>query len=344
MKTRLPYLLQPYNICHFKDSIFYVGNRKTYPNEKSFVECSCCKEIGDALRLMITQGGGPLQVSLTAFRYIASQMDRKILPFSFDSLEKEILFIVKARVTNTTMKRCVYNILDIMRNRFIDPTFSPTDLVIELNQIIDEKEREFDDIYYKMGKLGSSLIKDNDTILTTCFAEHSFILSVYFAQEDGKKVSVLVNETRPYFQGTRLTAPSLDELKIDVKIISDAMGSFFMQKNMINQYMSAADLVCMDGTVVNKIGTNQNAICAKYYNIPYTAFAMSPDPTKITSDDIQMEYRDGNELLKYDDKFIGKKTISALYPAFDIIDKSLVSNIVTNKGIFKADEIKGVFK
>ncbi len=344
MNTRLPYLLQPYNICHYKDSIFYIGNRKNYPNEKSFVECTCCKQIGDALRLMITQGGGPLQVALTAFRYIASQMDRNILPFSFDTLEREILYIVKARVTNTTMKRCVYDVLDIIRNRFIDPTFNSTDLIIELNKIIDEKEKEFDDVYYNMGKLGSTLIKDNDTILTTCFAEHSFILALYFAKEDGKDVSVLVNETRPYFQGTRLTAPSLNELSIDVKIISDGMGSFFMQKNMINQYMSAADLVCMDGSVVNKIGTNQNAICAKYYNIPYTAFAMSPDPSKSTLKDVQMEYRDGSEILKLNDKYIGDKEISALYPAFDVIDKSLVTNIVTNKGIFKVDEIRGVFK
>ncbi|MCY1152453.1 MAG: translation initiation factor 2 [Sphaerochaetaceae bacterium] len=344
MNTRLPYLLQPYNICHFKDSTFYIGNRKTYPNEKSFVECTSCKQIGDALRMMITQGGGPLQVALTAFRYIASEMDRKILPFSYNSLEKEILYIVNARVTNTTMKRCVYSVLDILRNRFIDPTFNTTDLIIEINKIIDDKESEFNEIYFNMGKLGSSLIKDNDTILTTCFAEHSFILSVYFAKESGKKVSVLVNETRPYFQGTRLTAPSLHELKIDVKIISDAMGSFFMQKNMISHYMSAADLVCMDGTVVNKIGTNQNAICAKYYNIPYTAFAMSPDPSKNTSEDIQMEYRDGSEILKYNDEYIGDKTITALYPAFDVVDNSLVTNIVTNKGIFKTNEIRGVFK
>lgn len=343
MSIRLPYLLQPYNICHFKDSTFYIGNRKAFPSEKSFVECNSCQQIGDALKQMITQGGGPLQVALTAFRYIASQMERKRIEFSYDSLEREISYIVRARVTNTTMKRSVHRVLNLMKNRFIDPTFNQTDLIIEINEIIDKIEEEKNDTYYKMGKLGSSLIKDEDTILTTCFAEHSFILSLYFAMQEGKKVSVLVNETRPYFQGSRLTAPSLKEMLIPVKIISDGMGSYFMHKNMIKHYMTAADLVCMDGTVVNKIGTNQNAICAKYYNIPYTAFAMAPDTTKSTSDDIQMEYRDGLELLKIDDKFISDKDIKALYPAFDIIESSLVTNIVTPKGIFKPNQIRGVF-
>ncbi len=122
------------------------------------------------------------------------------------------------------------------------------------------------------------------------------------------------------------------------------MGSFFMQKDLVTHYMTAADLVCMDGTVVNKIGTNQNAICANYYNIPYTAFAMSPDTTKDSYKDVHMEYRDGNELLQVEDKFIGDPNIGALYPAFDIVKKELVTNIVTGKGVFKPDEIRGVFK
>ncbi len=344
MIETLPYLLQPYNICHFEGSTFYIGNRKTFPKEKGFVECQNCQQIANALKLMITQGGGPLQVALTAFRYIASEMDNNNIPFSYTHLENEIDYIVRARVTNTTMKRTVDSVLSQIKPRFIDPTFNTTDLIIELNSIIDKIEKDYDEIYYKMGILGASLLRDNDTILTTCFAEHTLLLSIYLAKESGKQISVLVNETRPYFQGTRLTAPSLNELSIDVKIISDSMGSFYMGKNMIQHYMSAADLVCMDGTVVNKIGTNQNAICAKYYNIPYTAFAISPDSTKKTFNDIQMEYRNPNELLMINDKYIGDPKINALYPAFDIVKSELVTNIVTNKGVFKPNQIRGVFE
>jgi methylthioribose-1-phosphate isomerase len=344
MKVKLPYLLQPYNICHFVDSTFYIGNRKLFPKEKSFVTCTNCQQIGDCLKMMITQGGGPLQVALTSFRYIANEMDRYSIPFTYKSLETEILYIVNARVTNTTMKRCVNDILNTVKPRFLDSLFTPTDLLILINILVDKIENDFDETYYRMGKLGSTLIKDKDTILTTCFAEHTLLLSLYFAQKEGKDIRVLVNETRPYFQGTRLTAPSLKELNIDVKIISDAMGSFFMEKKQIQHYMSAADLVCMDGTVVNKIGTNQNAICANYYNIPYTAFSIAPDLAKESYEDIRMEYRSPSELLVYNEEYIGDSTIGALYPAFDIIDPKLVTNIVTNKGILKPSQIRGVFK
>lgn len=342
MDLKLPYLLKPYNICHFNDSIFYIGNRKVFPKEKSFYACSNCKEIANALKLMITQGGAPLQVALTSFRYIASEMQKEHIKFNFNNLKKEIMYIVKARVTNTTMKRCVEKILKHYEIRFSDSHYDINTFIKEINKTIDQIESDYNKLYYNMGQYGASLIKDGDKILTTCFAEHTFLLSIYYAKLANKKVKVYVNETRPYFQGIRLTAPSLYELGIDVKIISDSMGSFLMQRGEITHYMSGADLVCMDGSVVNKIGTNQNAICAKYYNIPYTAFSMAPDKSKKSYKDVEMEYRDPKELLMIDNEYIGDKNISAIYPAFDIIREDLVTNIVTNKGIFKPNEIKEV--
>ncbi len=344
MNLPLPYLLQPENICYFDDNFFYIGNRKTFPKVKEFYKCNNCLEISIALGEMITQGGGPLQVALTSFRYIARLMDRNIIPFSYIALEENINLIKNARKTNTTMSRCINEILQEYNSKMKNEYYSLCDFIIDINNTIDKKEKEFDDMYNNMGKYGASLIKDNDTILTTCFAEHSFLLSLFYAKEMGKRIKVLVNETRPYFQGTRLTAPSIYEMNIDVEIISDAMGSFFMQRGEINQYMSAADLVCMDGTVVNKIGTNQNAICANYYNIDYTAFAMSPDKNKNSFEDITIEYRDSKELLEINGEIIGDNRINALYPAFDIIESKLVTNIVTNKGIFKPNEIKGVYR
>ncbi|MGD1822489.1 MAG: translation initiation factor 2 [Pleomorphochaeta sp.] len=343
MDLNLPYLLKPQNICYFNDSSFFIGNRKKYPIEKSYYKCTNCNEIAVALKNMITQGGAPLQIALTAFRYIASEMERTIIPFKYSNFEKEIMLIVNARPTNTTMKRCVENILNNFKDKFQSHKFTIDKFVKEINLTIDQIEEEYNETYYKMGKLGATLIKDNDVILTTCFAEHTFLLSVYFAIKSGKNVKVLVNETRPYFQGSRLTAPSLKELGVDVKIITDGMGSYFMRQGLITHYMSAADLVCMDGSVINKIGTNQNAICAKYYNIPYSAFAMAPDKTKLTYKDVNMEYRDSKELLVINGKNITEDKIDALYPSFDIIESNLVTNIITNKGVFKPNEIRGEF-
>ncbi|MBK5201348.1 MAG: translation initiation factor 2 [Spirochaetaceae bacterium] len=341
MELKLPYLLKNSNICYYDEQKLYIGNRKIFPFEKSFVICSNSEEISTAIKNMITQGGGPLQVALTSMCYLTSQMCNNILEYDFDTLCKNMQTIINSRPTNTTMKRVIEELLLKLKEVMIKSTpIQFRDYVIEC---VKEKEHEEDLVYHNMGLLGSSLLNDGDTILTTCFAEHTLILSIYYAIKEGKSIKVLANETRPYFQGSRLTAPSMKEMGIPVNIITDSMGAYFMRNGEVNHYMSASDLVCMDGTVVNKIGTLSNAIAAYYYGIPYTAFSMSPDKTKTDKNKIKMELRDGKEILNIFNHPISEEGIEALYPAFDIIDSKLVTNIVTNKGIFSPNKIKEYF-
>lgn len=341
MKLELPYLLRDTNICYFEGENFFIGNRKKFPSERSFVCCKSVDEIANAIKNMITQGGGPLQVSLTSLIYIASLMENNVIPYSFEQFKKSQRVITSSRPTNTTMKRISEDLLAKLKNEM--EALNPTQFKNVVINAVKEKEEEENVIYNNMGLWGSSLINDGDTILTTCFAEHTLILSLYYAIRDNKKIKVLANETRPYFQGARLTAPSLNEMGIPVEIICDGMGAYFMRQKSVNHYMTASDLVCMDGTVVNKIGTLSNAIAANYYGIPYTAFSMSPDKTKLNKNMIDMELRDGREILNVFGHKISEDSIKALYPSFDVIDKELVSNIVTNKGIFTPKEIKEHF-
>ncbi len=342
MELKLPYLLKNTNICYYDEQNLYIGNRKIFPFEKSFVACRTSEEIANAIKNMITQGGGPLQVALTSMCYLASQMCNNNLEYDFDVLNNNMQIIIKSRPTNTTMKRVIEELL--LKLHVPMSKSSPEQFRKYVIESVKEIENEENLIYHNMGILGSSLINDGDTILTTCFAEHTLILSLYYAMKEGKKINVLANETRPYFQGARLTAPSMREMGIPVKIIGDSMGAHFMRSGEINHYMSASDLVCMDGTVVNKVGTLANAISANYYGIPYTAFSMSPDTTKNNKTEIEMENRDGRELLRVFNHPISEEGIDALYPSFDIIDSELVTNIVTNKGIFSPSKIKENFK
>lgn len=341
MELKLPYLLKNSNICYYDEQKIYIGNRKVFPFERSFVACNNSEEIAKAIKNMITQGGGPLQVALTSLCFLTSQMCNNKLDYDFDTLSKNMQTIITSRPTNTTMKRVIEELLLKLNGVMIK--LSPIQFRDYVIECVKEKENEEDLIYHNMGLLGSSLINDGDTILTTCFPEHSLILSLVYAVQEGKSIKVLANETRPYFQGARLTAPSIKELGIPVNIITDSMGAFFMRTGEINHYMSASDLVCMDGTVVNKVGTLPNAIAANYYDIPYTAFSMSPDNTKLDKNKIEMEFRDGKEILTIFNHSITEEGICALYPSFDIIDSELVTNIVTNKGIFNPNKIKENF-
>jgi len=337
----LPYLLRKENICHIADGAVHVGDRRAFPFEKRFESCSTTEEVALALQAMVTQGGGPLQVAFTTLRFIAEGMEQGRLPYSYAELQRLIGLLINARPTNTTMRRVLLALAADL-SPFCKQEVPPQEFVRHLNLLVDEQERAYDELYHHMGRIGSTLVEDADVILTTCFAEHTFLLSLAYAKEQGKHISVLVNETRPYLQGARLTYPSLLEMGIEAHLITDGMGAHYLSEGKITKYMTAADLVCMDGTVVNKVGTLSNAVACKYYKVPYYAFSISPDPFKRTSSDILMEERDGDEVLHC----LGQATTlegRALYPSFDIIEPSLVQGIVTPKGIFPPSELARSF-
>lgn len=338
---QLPYLLRKENICHISGISIQIGDRRAFPFTKRFEPCHTVGEVAAALRAMVTQGGGPLQVAFTTLRFIALGMQQGFLPYSFEELERLISLLIASRPTNTTMKRAMLTLQDEFEGLFARK-ISADEFARHLNLSVDREEESYDELYHHMGRIGSTLINDGDVILTTCFAEHTFLLSLAYAKEEGKDISVLVNETRPYLQGSRLTYPSLLEMGIDARLITDGMGAHYLSEGKITTYMTASDLVCMDGTVVNKVGTLSNAVACKYYKVPYYAFSISPDPTKLSSTDIVMEERDGEEVLNC----LGRDTTldgRALYPSFDIIAPSLVQGIVTPKGILSPSHLARSF-
>ena len=337
----LPYLLRKENICHISDSLIHIGDRRAFPFEKRFEVCSTVEEVATAIKAMVTQGGGPLQVAFTTLRFIAGEMQRGSITYSIGELERLVALLVEARPTNTTMRRVLLALLEELSPVCTQET-PVEEFVHYLNVLVDKAERQYDELYHSMGRIGSTLIEDGDVILTTCFAEHTFLLSLAYAKGQGKHISVLVNETRPYLQGSRLTYPSLLEMGIEAHLITDGMGAHYLSEGKITKYMTASDLVCMDGTVVNKVGTLSNAVACKHYKVPYYAFSISPDPTKQDASDINMEEREGSEVLHC----LGQATTvggKALYPSFDIIEPSLVQGIVTAKGVFTPSSLARSF-
>ncbi|MFA7371005.1 MAG: translation initiation factor 2 [Sphaerochaetaceae bacterium] len=319
----LPWLLQRENIAKIEGNKLLIGDRRRYPFEKAFVTCSTINEIVEALKTMVTQGGGPLQVALTTLRLYANSPCKE--------LKRIASLLASARPTNTTMART------------LDKLLKRVDAGEPLIPLLDALEAAYDEDYRQMGRYGAALIKDSSVILTTCFAEHSFIYSLLLAREAGKEVHVLVAETRPYLQGSRLTAPSLCEVNIPCEIISDAMGAHYMANGEVNHYMTACDAVAMDGTVANKVGTLANAIAATYYSIPYTVLALSPDNSLITGESIVLEERDGKEILQIRGVYTTQQNLKGRYPSFDKIEPSLITNIVTPQGIFAPNQISEAY-
>ena len=312
MENLLPSILSHEGISRLADGGLYITDRRRLPFEDVEVFCPDAWAASDAIRSMVTQGGGPLEVALNAL-LLTYRTDR-------DHLEEAAAALMTARPTNTTMRREISSIME---------AYSSGE---DMEELIDEAFCRYDGLYDRISDIGAGLIKDGDGILTTCFPEHTFMLSVKKAAMEGRRVSVFVPETRPYLQGAHLTEPCLREMGIECYLITDGMGAHFMDEGRIGIYMTAADLVLPDRTVVNKTGTLSNAIAAARYGIPYYAFSVGIDEGR-SRDDIVIEYRDGESLRSIGGVRTADEHAEALYPCFDIIESDLVAGIVTEGGI-----------
>ncbi len=195
----------------------------------------------------------------------------------------------------------------------------------------------------KIGRFGADLIAAGEGVLTNCFAEAAFLYVIYYALQAGKAPRVYTPETRPYLQGARLTAASVHELGAEAIVITDNMPAAVMAQGKIQTYFTAADLVTLDGHVVNKVGTFQAAVAASYHHIPFFALSHRPDKNKPDRASIVVEERDPEEVLHC----LGVRTaapgVSAYYPAFDITPPHLVAGVITEHGVLSPYDLARYF-
>ncbi len=220
-------------------------------------------------------------------------------------------------------------------------------------KILDEAKKihnEDIEICKNIGIIGEKLINDGDTVLTHCNAgalatsAYGTALSVIrFAHYNGKDILVIIDETRPRLQGAKLTAFELEYEKIPYRIITDNSAGFLMQKGEIDKIIVGADRILRDGTVYNKIGTYSLAVLANYHNIPfYVAAPISTLDFYSDEKDIKIEERSEKEVLYIDNVRIAPKNAKAYNYAFDKTPPELITGIITEKGIFKPNEISKI--
>jgi methylthioribose-1-phosphate isomerase len=208
------------------------------------------------------------------------------------------------------------------------------------------------EINKKIGKWGSELLKDGDTVLTHCnagsFATVMYgtaLAPVYWAvHEQKKKIQVIADETRPWCQGARITAFELQLDHIPIKVECDNTSGLMMRLKKIDKIIVGADRIVRDA-VFNKIGTYMVAISAKYHNIPmYVAAPRSTLSLKESEKDVIIEQRDGwfevaevIGLLK--DKPLVPKGVECINYAFDGTPIDLITGIITEDGVFSPQEL-----
>ena len=204
-----------------------------------------------------------------------------------------------------------------------------------------------------MGRHGAELIANGQTVLTHCnagalaTAGYGTALGVIRAAwEQGKKIQVIADETRPVLQGARLTAWELMQDKIPVTLITDNMAGSLMRQGKIQVCVVGADRIAANGDVANKIGTYSVAVLARAHGIPfYVAAPYSTIDLKTkTGADIPIEQRNALEVTTIHGSHpVAPAGVAVYNPAFDVTPAELITGIITERGVFKPGELAGRF-
>ena len=309
------------------------------PNELVYVKFTDYNDVAEAIRTLVVRGAPAIGVSGAfgmALAGLQSKAETKEELLSDLEKAQKILFMTRPTAVNL-----VWGLEQIMK------VAKENDSVDEIKESIIDKAKQMADedikINQEMGKHGSQLFKNNDSVMTHCNAGalatvgYGTALGVIRAtKESGKNVKVIATETRPVQQGSRLTAFELKHDGIDVTIIPDTAVGYTMANNLVNRVVVGADRILRTGHVYNKIGTYQVATMAKQHNIPfYVAAPLSTFDLKSNTEDVIIEQRNASEVTGIGDKKTAPDDISVINPAFDLTTPDLISGIITEKGVIK---------
>lgn len=334
----------------WKDNSVIMIDQTKLPNSLEYVTYTDYNDVATAIRNLVVRGAPAIGVSgafglaLAALQSSAKEKDQLIQDLE---TAKKILF-----ETRPTAVNLVWGLEKIMSVTKGDKTVEQ----IRSSIIETAKQMARDDIQINMsiGKNGSELFSQNDTIMTHCNAGalatvgYGTALGVIrAAKESGKNIKVIATETRPIQQGSRLTAFELKHDGIDVSLIPDTAVGYTMANGLVNGVVVGADRILQTGHVFNKIGTYQVATMAKKHNIPfYVAAPLSTFDLQSKPDDVIIEQRKASEVTGIGDKRTAPDGIDVINPAFDMTPPELISAIITENGVAKPpfqESIKELF-
>ncbi len=336
----LAFMLKYENVAWYEDGKVRILDRRTYPVKVEYVECTRHEEVARAIADMVTQSGGPYTAAAMGMALAAHEARGMSEPDFIRHMTDAAYTLSHARPTTSRKMEavtasCLSKAKEALRQgrRVDEAVFLHA---IELTNLRYEESR-------KAAKYLVDKIPRNGTIMTQCFAETVIGMILRECRERGNNVKVICPETRPYFQGSRLTASVAYDMGFDVTVISDNMPGYVMKAKDVDLFTSAADVICMDGHIVNKIGTFQIALAASHWGIPYYVTG-TPDRRHPTIDTVKIEERDGDLVLEAMGVRTAMEGVKGYYPAFDITPPELCQGVVTDKGIYSPFELGRYFE
>ena len=321
-------------------------DQRLLPTEEKWLTLKTYKEVADGIRDMVVRGAPAIGVSAA---YGIALGVKQFVGTNLTDLEDELDYI--SEVIGKTRPTAVnlFWAIDRMKRTF-QKAKTEGRSITEIKQIMIEDAKAIHDEDIESQRLiaqfGGELLEDDSTVLTHCNAGALATGGVWGtalgvirgAVDQGKAVSVIADETRPYLQGARLTAWELLQDDIPVTLITDNMSGHMMKKGRVQAVVVGSDRIAANGDVANKIGTYMVAVLAKQHGIPfYVAAPLSTvDMNCPTGEEIPIEERDQREITHVQQIQLAPEGIGVSNYAFDVTPNELVTAIVTEMGVARA--------
>jgi methylthioribose-1-phosphate isomerase len=324
-------------------------DQRALPQRVDYVPCATAAEVAAAIRGMVVRGAPAIGcaaafgVALEAMRPAFASLEDfyRAIERSFDELGA-------SRPTAVNL----FWALDRMRRaydaaRHLSPEAIAARLAAEAEAIFAEDL----DANRAIGRNGAALVRDGARIMTHCnagalaTAGHGTALGVVrSARDEGKQVSVVATETRPYLQGARLTAWEMVRDEIPVTLVTDGMAGHLMQRGAVDFVIVGADRVAANGDVANKIGTYGLAVIAARHRIPFYVAAPCSTIDRALADGaaIPIEERDAAEVTGFRGERWAPEGVKVANPAFDVTPAELVSALITERGVVSPVTPEGI--
>ncbi|ARI78484.1 S-methyl-5-thioribose-1-phosphate isomerase [Halobacillus mangrovi] len=319
----------------FEEGKLKIIDQTKLPFDEIIYSFSEVKQLADAIRSMMIRGSGAIGLCGAYGVYLAAYQSKG----DPENIKQAGELLKRTRPTAVNLMKTVDEMVASFKGSGEDVVAQLEEKAVE----IIERQLQFE---YQLGENGAELIEDGDTIMTHC---HSGALGgagyggralsvIRTAHEQGKKIHVFTCETRPYLQGSRITAYELKKFGIPHTLITDNMSGFCMSKRMIDKVVVGSDRVSANGDLANKVGTYMHALAAKEHGIPFFTATSSHtiDFHTPSGKAIEVEMRDSSEVTQIKGVPIAPEGTKALYPSFDITPNRLITGIITEKGVIQA--------
>jgi methylthioribose-1-phosphate isomerase len=286
--------------------------------------------------------GAPL-IGVAAATQVGMMAARSSASADNAALEKAIMGLREARPTAVNLMHAMDRLLIALRDS------GPSAVVQEAEKI----RLEDVELCEKMAKLGAAMIKDGDRVLTHCntgglatAGVGTALGAIVEAYRQGKKLHVLVDETRPLLQGGRLTTWELDKHKIPYTLICDNMAASLMQQGRVDCVFVGADRIAENGDFANKVGTYGLAVSCRFHSVPFYVVAphTSVDASCPNGSEIPVEKRSADEVRGVKGSFgqviLSLENAPVWNPAFDVTPESLVTAWILDRGVYTREDVK----